>query len=315
MSRSIDEVVADVVAVDEELTIVRLSFDIVLYTSEDFTNIPDAVLSFYRRALALAPPGALKWHATENMSKHKPVTPKVLDMLPQWLRPGAPERPIVHIYLKDGATYADAPGYSIWIWGNEPGEESSHGVDSNVLRCAIPAEAAKDRITELRDLVLELCREVPFDSGHAGYALETTRYRQEASDRAAFRASMRYPGLDIGNPIADSVALAQEAIKGVNWLTIVSHDMLKRIGGLKVIASKLPKEVIVHEVPRGAMFQAGPRPVAGDEATDDLAPYRAVYKAFAELQQPLLERYRSFDLPGGTHREKTRAWLRRLADE
>jgi hypothetical protein len=315
MSRSLEQIAANVHATDEELTVVNLAFDIVLYTSQDFTKTAAAVSSFYKRALALMPPGTLKWHATENMSRHKPVTPKVLEMLPGWLRPGAPQRPIVHIHLKDGATYADASGYSIWVWGNEPSQESYHGVNSNVLRCAIPFDAVKGRTSELRDVALEMCADVPFDSGHAGYVLETTRYRQETSERAAFRASMRYPGLDIANPITDSVALRQEAIKGVNWLTAVSYEMLKRIGGLKAVLAALPKAVTIHEVPRGVVFQAGPAPVAGDESTHELAPYRAVYKALAELQSPLLERYGSFDLPGGTHREKTRAWLRRLSDD
>jgi hypothetical protein len=315
MTKAAERVAKDVITFDEELMVVNFDFDIVLYNSQDFTKTADGVQFFYDRALALCPRGALRWHATENMSSHRAVTPKVLQMLPNWLRPGAPARPVVHIHLKDGATYADAAGYSIWLWGDEPTNVGRYGRHSNVLRCTLPAADAAERLDELRELAIELCRRVPFDSGHAGYVLETTPYRQESSERAAFRGSMRYPGLDISNPLTDSVALRREAIKGVNWLTMVSTDMLDRIGGLRAVAAKLPADVIVHQVPAGAIFQADVAPRFGEEAGDDLSAYRAVYGALADLQRPLLDRYGAFDLPGGTHREKTRAWLQRLSNE
>jgi hypothetical protein len=234
-------------------------------------------------------------------------------MLPGWLKQDAPARPILHLHLKDGDRYADAAGYSFWLWGNEPGEVSSYGRDSNVVRLSIPASRAEERFDTLVALLIDLATHFPFDSGHAGYSLETTQYKLEASHRAAFRLSMNHPGLDIANPITDSVALAQQAIKGVNWLTLLSNEMVSRIGGEQALQAATSSGVLIHALPNGLLLQAGAMPRA-DDGNDGagLEPYRAIYRVLAPLQAPLLARYGAFDLPGGDHSAKTREWLTRL---
>ena len=127
---------------------------------------------------------------------------------------------------------------------------------------------------------------------------------------------MQHPGLDISNVITDSVALQQEAIKGVNWLTVLSEEFADRIGGRAALTEALPHPIEVIPVKAGLILKAGPEPGAGDLDSGDILPeYRAVYQIVSPLQEPLLGRYGSFTLPGGRHRELTQAWLERFADE
>ena len=308
-------VLAEVMATDTDIKILNLCFDIVMYTSNDFTRISREILSFYEECLQVIPEGKLRWYATENMSKHKPTTPRVMQMLPGWLKVGAAPRPIIHIHLKDGERGADAAGYSIWVWGNERGEVSSYGRDSNVVRLSVPlAHDTVSHEARLKKMVLDFASRFPFDCGHAGFALEMTQYQLEASHRAAFRIAMAHPGLDISNPITDSVALAQSAIKGVNWFTLVSDELLSRLDGWLPALRNSPG-VVLHKVGAGYAIQAGDMPRMDDGPYGDaLHPYRSVYRVLAPLQAPLLDRYGAFDLPGGDHRQKTRKWLLRLGD-
>jgi hypothetical protein len=308
------QVLSEVRATDAEIKILNLCFDIVMYTSHDFTQIPQDILFFYEKCLDTIPKGELRWYATENMSKHKPTSSRIMQMLPGWLKAGAAPRPIIHIHLKDGESYADAAGYSIWVWGNEPGEVSSHGRDSNVVRLSVPLAHAVDHAETLKQMVLDFAGRFPFDCGHAGFALEMTQYRLEASHRAAFRISMAHPGLDISNPITDSVALARGAMKGINWFTLVSDDMLRRIEGW-LPALQHSSNVVLHKVGTGYAIQAGELPRMDDGPQGNgLDPYRSVYRVLAPLQAPLLNRYGAFDLPGGDHRQKTRKWLLRFGN-
>jgi hypothetical protein len=224
------------------------------------------------------------------------VTARALAVVPGWLK-----------------NPADAAGYSLWLWGNEAGEVSSYGEDANVVRFTVPATHVPGRVDELRALVVDLAQHFPFDSGHAGYVLETTQHRLGESERAAFRLSMNHPGLDIANPITDSVALGRTAIKGVNWLTLLSGERLAQVGGAGAFEPLNRSGVSLQTVGSGALIQAGPEPVADDGSKGDaLDAYRAVFGLLAPLQAPMLDRYGAFDLPGGTHRVKTREWLLRL---
>lgn len=297
-----------------DLRLVSVCCDVVLYTGQDLLTIPGSVLHIYEKFLALCPPDILQWYATENMTRHKACTPRVLDMLRGWLKPGAPPRKVINIELKNGARYDDASEHSFLVWGKEAGFPG-HGVHANLIRCAFPAQWAMEKPAELLAFAVDACEHFPFQSGHAGFALEITPYHQAQCDRAAWRLSMQHPGLDISNSVTDSVALQREGIKGVNWLTMLGSEFADRLGRAEGLRQQLPDSVGVLPVTGGVILRAGPSPRWGHVNRGDLLPdYRAVYKAVAPLQEPIVERYGAFDLPGGDHRDKTKAWLRRFAN-
>jgi len=297
-----------------DVRIVSFCCDVVLYTENDLSSIRDAVLYIYEKFLAACPPGIPRWYATENMTRNKPCTPRALNMLRGWLKPGAPARKVINIQLTDGTRFDDASEYSFWVYGEEPGE-MTYGVYANVIRCAFPGRWAVDMPEELLAFTVDVCEHFPFQSGHAGFVLEINEYYRGASHTAAWRLSVQHPGLDISNPITDSLALKRDAIKGVNWLTILGNDFATRLGGVDSLRQQLPDSVGILPVAGGVILQAGPAPRWGHINRGDILPdYRAVYKIVAPLQDPIVDRYTAFSLPGGDHRDKTKAWLRRFAD-
>ncbi len=299
---------------DDGTRIVSFCCDVALYTGEDLSSIPDSVLHIYDRYLAVCSPERIKWYSTENMTRHKPVTHRVLNMLRGWLKPGAPSRKTIYIDLKDGASFDDAPEYSFEVFGCEIGE-LGYGEDANAIRCTFPGRWGVDHADLLLNFAADACAVFPFMSGHAGFVLETSPYYKVDGEVTAWQMSMKHPGLDISNSVTDPVALGRDGIKGVNWLTMLGPEFADRIGGASAMRQVLPKSVTILSAGNGVILQAGPVPCWGNVNRQDLLPdYRAVYKLVAPLQDPIVQRYTSFSLPGGDHKEKTTAWLRRFAD-
>jgi hypothetical protein len=294
--------------------IVSFCCDVSLYTGADLSSIPEQVLYIYDRFLALCPPERLRWYATEHMSKHKPVTPRVLDMPRGWLKPGAPPQKTISIDLKDGVGADEAPEYSFWVYGSEPGD-LRYGRDANSIRCTFPGPWAVTTPEALLTFATDACAHFPYIWGHAGLVLETSPYYRGDSHTAAWRLSMQHPGLDISNPVTDASMVRRDGIKGVNWLTMLGPEYADRIGGFDAIRQKLPESVEIIPAGHGVILRAGPAPRWGRVNEQDLLPeYRAVYKVVAPLQDPVVQRYTSFSLPGGDHKAKTTAWLRRFGD-
>jgi len=295
--------------------IVSFCCDVALYTTVDLSSIPAAVLDIYETFLGICSPDRLRWYSTENMTRDKPVTPRVLDMLRGWLKPGAPPRKVINIDLKDSRRFPDAPEYSFWIAGNEPGSDN-HGVDANLIRCTFPGAWGTERSADLFQFAADACVKIPYIWGHAGFVLETSPYERGPGHVAAWQLSMQHPGLDISNPVTDPTMIRGDGIKGVNWLTMLGPGFVERLGGAARMREQLPESVAIVPAGDGVILRAGPVPKWGHVNRQDFLPdYRAVYALVAPLQDPIVQRYTSFSLPGGDHKMKTTAWLRRFADD
>lgn len=297
---------------DGDVRIVSFCCEVALYTGVDLSSIPKQVVHIYDRFFTVCSPERLRWYATENMTKHKPVTPRVLEMLRGWLRPGAAPRKVINIALKDGIGFDEAPEYSFWVYGSEPGD-LDHGRDANSIRCAFPGAWAVANPKALLAFAADACAHFPYLWGQAGFALEMSRYYRGQSHIAAWRLSMQHPGLDISNTIADT-SLGLRGVKGVNWLTMLGSDYAGRIGGFDSIRQNLPESVELIPAGDGVILRAGPAPRWGRVNAQDLLPeYRAVYKVVAPLQDPIVQPYPSF-FPGGDGKAKTTAWMRRFGN-
>jgi hypothetical protein len=294
--------------------LVSLTAGFSLYTDKVFSQIPDQLLAVYTGFLKHCPPQTMRYYATENMRRHKPVTKSVFGMLDTWLAPGSPPREYIHIEIKDGQKYQDAPTHKIDIYGLESKSSLFARGRSNVVSMAFPAELAREAAGELRNIVVELAATFPYISGQAGFAFEVSRYESEESQTFAWSKSMRHRGIDIARPALDAIAVGHDALKGVGWLTLVSGPLLSKIGGLAKIKRELSKEIVISEVGEGVVLQAGPTPEMGDTNRKDLLPlYQEVYKVLSPLIQIAASRAPSFDIDEN-YVEKTRQWYERFAD-
>jgi hypothetical protein len=299
---------------DDGARLVSLTSGLTLYTDRVLSEIPDQVLAVYEKFLVRCPPEALRYYATENMRRHKPVTKSVFRMLPTWLAPGAPPREYVHIEMKDGEQHQDAPAHKLDVYGLEPKSSLFGRGRANLVSMAFPAEWAQEEPEEFREFVVGLAETFPFVSGHAGFAFEVSRYESEESQTFAWAKSMRHRGIDIARPPLDAIAVGHDAVKGVGWLTLVSRALLEKLGGQAKIRRALPADVKTTEVSRGVVLQAGPAPELGDTNRKDLLPlYREVYRVVAPLVQIAASRSPSLDIEED-YVEKTRKWFARFAD-
>jgi hypothetical protein len=290
----------------EGLKLVSVTFGINIYTDVSFYDCAASVLESLRLFREHAPEEALKYHATETMREHKPVTKRALGMLPTWLKPDAPRKHYISLDLKSGDQYQDAPDYKYEVWA-EPASPQA-----NIISMAFPAAWGSERTAAMLELVVALGNTIQFKAGLAGYSLECSRYNKQASERHAWSKSMRHPGLDVVRLPIDARAAQGEAIRGVGWLTLVGSAFLEKLGGTVQVRRRLSAAINLIEVRHGIVIQAGPVPLAGDVNRADTLPlYREVYALLATFIGTAGKQSMAFQL-AMDYVERTQAWHARL---
>lgn len=314
---SADELKAFDVSLDGQ-RIVSLSFSATFYFTEDFSRLVDPLRAVYAESLASFPAGTMKWYATENMSKYKPVAKRTLGMFDIWLQE-VPPRPLIHIHLRDGVDYANTPDFGLWIWGKHEGA-TGYGEHSNMIRLQFPAEYAWKQEVAMLELVKRIAQALPVRSGIAGLALERNDSRRLQSDANAWRLSMDHPGLDVANEIRDSRAVGTDGIKGVNWLTMLDDRFVTELGGEAALRVALPNVAAVERAGQTLIIRATAQPIIGWLHNDEpLDRYKEVFRAVAPLVRRTADRpYGSFAFPLSVPlpemMQRTRDWVLRLGD-
>lgn len=286
-------------------------FTILLFTNHDFTSIPDEVLYVYDAFLNLCGKDTFKFYENENMTRPRLVKKETFNLLPGWLKnAGKNRREMIHIRLADGDNYAATPDHAMLISGVEDGT-SGYGYDANVIKLSLPIDYFLKNSVAIEDFVLDLLCKFPVSSATAGYSLDISQFHTAVADSHAWRISMEYQGLDIFREAQDVDGVGKDGIKGVNWLTAVSADLIQHapefpgalMGNDAIKIDTLASGVIVA--------RAGDLPTFGEDK-HQLDLYRQVFSAVAPLMQPTLSRFGAFSLPGGDHIAKTDEWLMRL---
>jgi hypothetical protein len=157
-----------------------------------------------------------------------------------------------------------------------------------------------------RDLAMGVARALPFRSGHAGLGLAYDRGDPEwKRDEQLAAWNRRYRGLDVGSPDC-SAPFASERVRGVNWLTMLDHDLLGKVGGRGAVEAIGP-DVRLHDLEHGVAIQAGDAPQLGDvNELEDMTSYVKVNR----LIKPI--RAEEMYPPHGMNREQAREWLARF---
>lgn len=299
---------------DDGVRLVSLTAGVTLYTDVVLSENPKAVLGLYDLFLSAVPPSVLKFYGTENMRRHKPVTKRVLEMLPTWLEPGAPPREYIYIDLKDGEQYQDAALHKFHVYGLEPTNALFGGGRANLVSMAFPPAWALTEPERLLNFVTEATRLFPYVSGHAGLSLEVCPYETEESQTHAWRKSMRYRGVDVSRPALDAIAAGHDGVKTVNWLTLLGTGLVEKLGGRAKLRRRLSRDIEILETQSGLILKAGSRAELGDSNRSEALPlYKEVYRAVEPLIDVARERAPSFDIEED-YVEKTQRWYRRLED-
>jgi hypothetical protein len=301
----------DLELVHEGVRVVSVTFGLNLFTAEPFAALGDKLLACQERFLQLCPPDEVKFYRTETMGEHKPVTKRVLGMLAAWFKPGLPLRRLIGLELKNGDDDRAAPTFRFQVLGEAKGPAAPDGW-SNLISLAFPAEWGTGRTEEMLALAQELCGLVPVRSGYAGYVFECSPYAVKVSQPHAWQKSMRHRGIDIYlGEREETVAARCNAVKSVNWLTILCNDFVAGLGGAAGLKKAAPG-CDTLPVPGGLIVRAGDAPAAGDTNRKDYLPvYREAYRFVRPLVELAAEQSPWLSL-GADEEEKMKRWYRRF---
>ena len=150
--------------------------------------------------------------------------------------------------------------------------------------------------------------------GYAGWGIVTHVTRSGSVPAMNYVAAFaqRFRGLEVDLPVSHSIYLKKEnAIKGVNWLTILGAPWVEQLGGIETLKTNLGEGVDVHSYVDGVIIQAGSRPLLGDvNVGEKMDLYHRVARALKPIRINSLPAF-SIDFYG-FGAEQTAKWLARL---
>ena len=113
-------------------------------------------------------------------------------------------------------------------------------------------------------MVTELFEKLPCDSGYASVALCFGNESQlDKAGAWMTPLAFRSHGYDIPYNLATACSLGK-LCRGARWLTILSHELLGRIGDIDSLREQLADGVEIIQCSHGVLLRAGRTPEIGD---------------------------------------------------
>ncbi len=289
-------------------------FSITLFTDVSFLAFPEVVLRCQEMYFELCPRERLRFYADENMRKHRPVGPKAFSMLESSLLDPQDKDGIVALELKDGEHAQDVPKHLFKVYGRDRDRRGNPEQLANSLCMAFAPEDGLARAHDMAALVRRIARIFPYRSGCAGFGYLCSRYSSEIGESFAWQESMRHPPLDIVRSLQVRHAVANNAVKTVNWITLVCDEFLRELGGPTNIEQSLEAPIEWTRLGAGVLFQLGASPGLIVRTRGETAPD---YHRLHMLLRPLIERAREqspWFATGSSddQAERTDDWFRRF---
>jgi len=168
-------------------------------------------------------------------------------------------------------------------------------------------------IGSLRDAALAIAEHVPLYSGHGGLVFVYDPWNKELALDYVYALARRYWGIDIED-LNRTIELMHDAIKGVNWLTLVGQrfrqhtEIAEGLQGLKA-----RPEIDISECAEATVVTAGSVPVAGDRHRPNGG--LDAYIAIAQALRPLFpSAVHDFSSARFIEQGNTLGWIRRFVE-
>lgn len=153
------------------------------------------------------------------------------------------------------------------------------------LKLVVPLSFLKDVEGSQRfnDWLLYLVNQTGADHGYAGLTA-VLPYDFDLYLPAEYELAKQYPGLEVDTQPQSLCLYLADAIKGVNWYTVISHRFVERLGGQTELRRKLEgcAGVECFDYDNGLVIRAGALPELG---TPEKPP--AAYVAVNRILKPL----------------------------
>ena len=252
----------------------------------------------------------LRWYADQELGAWRPCTAKLLRRPIDQMAKRNP-MPFNAWYATSAETYQSA---SPVTFGSIVCD--SAGGDLSFVRATFPVArvAGEAAAAAFLETTKRWCERIPIRHGYAGLTVNEASERGERQMNSGMlpQIAERFPGVEIDD-CEGTILVARDRIKGVNWLTLLDGELVKRLGGLPALRSRLSDAIALHPVRDGAVIvQAGRVPSRGDTETgDDLSLYREVARVLRPISLDSHPDLGTVEF-GSFGTEGTRRWLRRF---
>jgi len=212
-----------------------------------------------------------------------------------------------------GGQAREASEYLLEALGSSRRECEQLG-ELSYVKLAIPLTSFVERPPLLPQMLLRWCRRLRPCHGYGGIGIilppETAQL--PLVERAVFACAQRHPGIEVDYPINHSLWL-RDAIKGGNWITVLSDRWIDDLGGRATICETLGDGFQLADYSGGSMILAGTTPEIGDRNRNVDTPR---YRRLAKVLKPIrLTVHPAIHGPaGGYDRAGFEQWLARFDD-
>ena len=287
----------------EGIEYLKLCYAVVLYWTGGIERQSAGLLRFFEAVWQKIGLEA-KMFQTTNMKRPKKLNVEAKELVDAFLQKTEPTE-ARHLRIDNRRHKDEAPDSGI-----ELVHVDYRGVGYAIARLA----PEKIRADELLQIARTGAEKIKFAHGHGGFALCYNDLGELASlaEPEFYALAMRHCGLDL--PCANNTSFViGDGLKGVNWLTFVGKDLLQKSGKASSFSPPASSRIVVHSLPHGLMFQAGPSPCIGDVNRKDFCEsYHAVGQILVDVRT---HRHPAFVLgPEGVlaSEERTEEWLSRF---
>lgn len=224
-------------------------------------------------------------------------------------RRGAPEAWEFHWHAGTAADAASDLG--LRAFGPGDGPYQAPGALS-FLGARFPATWFAGREAEFIALARSWCVQLQPVHGYAGYGITggADPFETFSGQGPLLQdLSARYKGLEIDAP-AEHLIWLRRGIKGVNWLTVLSEEVVQGLPGeMEGLLRSVGEDRQVHRYENGALLQVGAEPqlLDGRDPTGE-----AAYARLAHLLRPIRVITHGALVNGVLGRDEMEAWLRRF---
>lgn len=274
----------DLVFQNDEGEFLKLCVDVTVYWKGTVFGRVQGVLDFYAQALSVIR-NDVKYYVTETMEGARKIRGNTFESVPFWFAEGTKKRGL-YIFILEGGEKADTiSDVGFYLHADEEVEDKC-----GALRLILPVSYV-EHPQKLVEIAKSLVRNLDFQSGHAGFAVNWHPTADSADDALSVFPTIarRYPGIDLSDINMTLYAIRSAGgagIKCINWLTLLGSELTMAIGGIAALNAQLPSDCPVHPLGKGGcLIQAGERPDVGDRNLNAFLPsYGAVGRLMAPLR-------------------------------
>jgi hypothetical protein len=283
---------------------------IVFFGQRPFAEMVKGAAYCVQTFVEMVPPGVLQWAIVGTTSgTHKPLNEKGIARCQSMLTTSTAKQKDIHFRLMGPQMYG--PDYRLVLNGYKRPRKEGFLDQTNSIEMRFPREFLLSKGHDaFADIVKDLFEAFGGDSGYAAPAL-CVGQEPRRDDAGAYIGplAMKHHGYDVPTTLFVATDLGQRC-RGARWLTLLSHDLVARLGGVETLKGRLASGVSVITGARGVMLRAGQTPEIGDINRKETTPLVA---SVARAIEPvtMFGDYALLPIFGRT-RERVDRWERRF---